>query len=346
MHRLEAPHPGLRVTPQGMGFPQYSKRRCRHSRADGAWLQSRESSELWRRRRLLEFIIPGRGMEVVNIGAVSFPAAVDQAIRAGLQCGEDMESILTRVEENIAIQVQQLASAYEKLLLPPAPYYSTLMTSCLERGRDLSKGAVYNNFGIHGAGSANAADALAAVQQFVFCEGTVSPSELLKALNADYEGYEDLREKLAGEGPKVGNDDQRADTLLGRLFNMLADACERYGKTSRGGILRPGSGSAMYYIWLTRKTAGMREPALVGATAEGRRSGQPLGANLAPSQGAAVPGPFSVLLSYSKIDYQRICKGGPITMELSDSVFRGEESYVRSPCWCALLPNWAASSSN
>jgi formate C-acetyltransferase len=285
-------------------------------------------------------------MEVVNIGAVSFPAAVDQAIRAGLQCGEDMESILTRVEENIAIQVQQLASAYEKLLLPPAPYYSTLMTSCLERGRDLSKGAVYNNFGIHGAGSANAADALAAVQQFVFCEGTVSPSELLKALNADYEGYEDLREKLAGEGPKVGNDDQRADTLLGRLFNMLADACERYGKTSRGGILRPGSGSAMYYIWLTRKTAGMREPALVGATAEGRRSGQPLGANLAPSQGAAVPGPFSVLLSYSKIDYQRICKGGPITMELSDSVFRGEESYVRSPCWCALLPNWAASSSN
>jgi hypothetical protein len=32
-------------------------------------------------------------MEVVNIGAVSFPAAVDQAIRAGLPAGEDMAGI-------------------------------------------------------------------------------------------------------------------------------------------------------------------------------------------------------------------------------------------------------------
>ena len=34
----------------------------------------------------------------------------------------------------------------------------------------------------------------------------------------------------------------RADALMVGLFDMLADACERYGKTSRGGCLRPGSG--------------------------------------------------------------------------------------------------------
>ena len=44
-----------------------------------------------------EFIIPGRGMEVVNIGAVSFPAAVDQAVRDGLAAGEDFDRILDRV---------------------------------------------------------------------------------------------------------------------------------------------------------------------------------------------------------------------------------------------------------
>jgi formate C-acetyltransferase len=32
------------------------------------------------------------------------------------------------------------------------------------------------------------------------------------------------------------------------------------------------------------------------------------------------------LQSYSKIDYQRVFNGGPITMELSDSVFRDSES--------------------
>jgi formate C-acetyltransferase len=134
-----------------------------------------------------------------------------------------------------------------------------------------------------------------------------------------------LRTRLAEDGPKVGNDDERADFFMLRLFDMLADACEHYGRTSRGGIIRPGSGSAMYYIWLAQGQQGMQEP-VVGATAEGRRKRNPFAANLAPSQGVQIRGPFSVLLSYAKLDYNRICNGGPITMELSDTVFRNEES--------------------
>ncbi|MDG6898761.1 MAG: hypothetical protein JRN24_03375, partial [Nitrososphaerota archaeon] len=65
----------------------------------------------------------------------------------------------------------------------------------------------------------------------------------------------------------------------------------------------------------------MLEP-VVGATAEGRKKGQPLAANLAPTQGVRVRGPISELQSFSKIDYQRVYNGGPITLELSDSVFR------------------------
>ena len=61
-----------------------------------------------------------------------------------------------------------LARAYDSLLLPPAPYYSVLMDGCLEAGKDLSQGLKYNNFGIHGAASANAADALAAVKRLVY----------------------------------------------------------------------------------------------------------------------------------------------------------------------------------
>jgi len=39
-----------------------------------------------------------------------------------------------------------------------------------------------------------------------------------------------------------------------------------------------------------------------------------------------VRGPISVLQSFAKIDYRRVCNGGPITMELSDTVFRDPES--------------------
>lgn len=312
------------LTRKGLGFPQYSNDDVVIPALVAHGYQLEDARE-YAVAACWEFLIPGKGMEVVNIGAVSFPAAVDQSIRQGLLAGEDMEGILQRVRADIQKQVNKLAGSYERLLLPPAPYYSVLMTDCLERGRDLSKGAQYNNFGIHGAGSANAADALAAVQEFMFHDCSVKPAELLAALDADFEGYEDLRLKLAEKAPKVGNDDDRADHFMIRLFDLLADACEHYSKTSRGGVLRPGSGSAMYYVWLARGHEGMREPE-VGATAEGRHRGQSLGANLAPAQGVQIRGPFSVLLSFAKLNYRRICNGGPVTMELSDTVFQGEES--------------------
>jgi pyruvate-formate lyase len=312
------------LTRKGLGFPQYSNDDVVIPAlvAHGYDLEDARDyvvAACW------EFIIPGRGMEVVNFGAVSFPAAVDQAIRAGLADGLQFDGILSRTAANIRAQVNHLVESYSRLLLPPAPYYSVFMRGCLEQGHDLSEGLKYNNLGIHGACSANAADALAAVKQFIFDEHCLSANELLAALQANFNGCESLRHKLAEDGPKVGCNDDRADSLLGTLFDAFATACEDCGRTPRGAIVRPGTGSAMYYIWLARGHEGMREP-VVGATADGRVSGEPFSANLAPSPGVRVRGPISTLQSFSKIDYRRICNGGPITMELSDSVFRDPES--------------------
>ena len=312
------------LTRIGLGFPQYSNDDVVIPAlvAHGYDLEDARDyvvAACW------EFIIPGKGMEIVNIGAVSLPYAVDEGVRDGLTARENFDGILRRVSANIEQQVKHLADAYSRLLLPPAPYYSVLMCDCLERGSDLSNGNKYNNFGIHGAGSANAADALAAVKQFVFDDHTVTAKDLLDALNVNYSGFDSLLRKLADEGPKVGNNDDAADAMLVKLFDFLADACEHYGRTPRGGILRPGTGSAMYYLWLARGHEGMRELS-VGATAEGRKQGGTFSANLAPAPGVRVRGPISVLQSFAKIDYRRICNGGPITMELSDTVFRDAES--------------------
>ncbi len=312
------------LTRVGLGFPQYSN--------DDVIIPALvshgydlEDARDYCVAACWEFIIPGRGMEVVNIGAVSFPAAVDEAIRAGLEGQENFDTILAKVAGNINRQVGALAEAYSRLLLPPAPYYSIFMHGCLEQGRDLSEGLKYNNFGIHGACAANAADALAAVKQFVFDDGSIESQELISALDSNFSGYELLREKLFKDCPKVGNHDDYVDKLLVRLFDDLAEACEQYGRTPRGGILRPGTGSAMYYIWLAQGHASMREP-LVGASADGRLAGEPFSANLAPSPGVDVRGPISTLQTFAKIDYQRVLNGGPITMELSDTVFRTPEA--------------------
>ena len=304
------------LTRRGLGFPQYSNDDVVIP-ALAAHGYDIEDARDYVVAACWEFIMPGRGMEVVNVSDLSFPHAADKAIREGLAAGDDFEGIMSRVKASIAEQVEAKIGPNRGMKLAPEPYYSAVMGDCLERGRDLSHGLKYNNFGMHGACSANAADALAAVRKFVFDEKTIVPDELIRALDADFEGYENLRKRLADEAPKVGNNDEAVDGILTRIFGYFADACEAFGDNGRGGILRPGTGTAMMYI---ENACGL------GATAEGRKRGEFFSANLAPSPNARLRGPISVLQSYSKIPYDRVCNGGPITMELSDSVFGDPDS--------------------
>jgi formate C-acetyltransferase len=313
------------LTRKGLGFPQYANDDVVIP-ALAAHGYALEDARDYTVAACWEFIIPGRGMDVVNIGAVSFPAAADAAVRTGLADGASFDAILARTGAEIGRQVHERTAPYERLLWAPAPYYSVLMTGALEAGVDHGAGARYRNLGIHGAAAASAADALSAVRRHVFELADVDRAELLVALEADFVGHEALRWRLAEESPRVGLNEPAADDLVRSLYDRLADACEQEHPQS-GAIVRPGTGSAMYYLWLARgrDDAPLAEP-MVGATADGRRKGDPFGANLAPTPGTHVRGPISVLQSYAGIDYRRVCNGGPITLELSASVFADAES--------------------
>ena len=109
------------LTRKGLGFPQYSNDEVVIPGlvAHGYALEDARDYSV---AACWEFLIPGRGMEVVNAGAVSFPAAVDRAFRAGLPNGEEMPAILQRTAADIRKQVNAIAEPYQYLLLPPAPY--------------------------------------------------------------------------------------------------------------------------------------------------------------------------------------------------------------------------------
>ena len=304
------------LTKQGLGFPQYANDDVvipgliAHG-YDPADARDYTVAACW------EFIVPGKGIDNVNIGAASFAGAADAAIRAGLAAGDGFAEILARTKAEIRSQVHALVDRAKTVDWQMSPFYSVLMDGCLELGEPLPPTIRYRNFGILQGGASTGADALAAVKRFVFDEESVSPAELLGALASDFAEQPTLRQKLVNEGPKVGNDDDLADEMLKVLFDYFADACESYGDNGRGGIVRPATGAAMNYIWHSQG---------LGATADGRLAGQPFSANLAPSLGVQTRGPISALKSFSKIDYRRVCNGGPITLELSDSVFRDDDS--------------------
>ena len=193
----------------------------------------------------------------------------------------------------------------------PGPFVSILTVGCIGKARDICKGAKYNNFGIHGTGIAVAVDSLAAVRELVFDRKLVTMAELVKLMDTDFADRPDIL-AAARTAPKMGNADKSVDDIAVWLIDAWAD-CLAGRKNDRGGIYRPGTGSAMYYIWHANE---------LPASADGRLKGHPFSANYAPSLDVPVKGPLSVIRSFTEPDLGKVCNGGPLTIEVHDSAFR------------------------
>ncbi len=311
------------LTKVGLGFPQYSNDEViipalvRHG-------YDLEDARDYTVAACWEFIIPGKECGVVNQGAVSFPAAVDRSLRQLVRKSNFSEAAFRKkIREDIESQIRRI-KRYNHFVKEPAPFISLFYDGCLEKKQDVTRSAKYRNSGIHGAGSANGADQLRAILGIWQDEGMNGLKKLVSAANANFEDMEDYRRHLEFDFPKIGNDDDSVDKELTFLFDAFADAAEKF--TRPHDRIRPGTGSAMYYIWLADpKLDGVLLEPVVKATSDGRRSGTPLGASLAPAQGVKVKGILSVFKSFSHIDYSKIYNGGPVTIELGHSVFNSPD---------------------
>ena len=309
---------GTQLTRQGLGFPQYANddivlEALRH------WGYREEDCYQYVTAACWEFIIPGYGMDIPNLGALSFPDVMIRAVNR-IEEAETFEDLLEMVRENIFEDSRKLREDVKDIYMEPAPLLSLMMYDTVASGKDISLGGRYNNYGFHGSGLSTAVDSLAAVQKYVYEEKTVSKERLLKALETDFGEEEELCSMLRYEAPKMGNDDDAADSLAVKLLNWYADSMEGY-RNDRGGIYRVGAASAMYYIWQSENQQ---------ATPDGRHKGEEFACNYSPSLFTRLEGPFSIIKSFSKPDLRRVSNGGPLTIELTDTMFRNEESMEKT----------------
>ncbi|MBQ3289148.1 MAG: pyruvate formate-lyase [Kiritimatiellae bacterium] len=307
---LETYELGTELTAKGLGFPQYANDDVVIP-ALLRWGYELEDARDYSVAACWEFLVPGCGMDINNIDAVSFVGALDAALRA---VADAPVASYEDVEKAFLAEVQRRADAlvakYDRVEILPGPFVSVISAGCIGRARDICKGAKYNNFGIHGTGIAVAVDSLASVRELVFEKHLVSLPELVKILDTDFAGRPDVL-AAAKAAPKMGNADQRVDEIAKRVIGFWGHAFD--GKRNgRGGVFRPGTGSAMYYIWHARD---------VPASADGRLRGEPFSANWAPSLDVPVKGPVSVVRSFTEPDLGLVCNGGPLTIEIHDSAF-------------------------
>ena len=305
---------GARLTKRGLGFPQYDNDDVVVPGLERLGYAPEDANDYvvaacW------EFIIPGKAMDIVNIGALSFAGLVSRSVD-DLGQFDSFDAYYAHIDAMIKAECKEIAAGLKNLYIAPAPLYSVFMDGTLERARDITLGAKYNNFGIHGTGIATAADSLAAIRKYVFDEKSVAVKDLQAALDANFEGWDDLYGKLRFEAPKMGNDDDYADALAARLLASFDEGLAPL-RNERGGVFRAGTGTAMYYIF---------HATCLKATPDGRKAGEVIPANYSPSMYTRHKGPVSVIKSFSKGDLGRSINGGPLTIELDDTLFRNEEN--------------------
>ncbi len=305
---------GTELTKMGLGFPQYSNDDVV---IDGLVELGYDYKDAvnYSVAACWEFIIPGCGMEIANIAALSYPLCVDRAVRHALVYAKSFDDFLDAVKKEINAECDAITNSIKAVWFMPSPFMDLLYG-----GVDISKGAKYNNFGIHGAGISCAADSLAAIEKYIYNEKRWTAVELLDALDNNYNGYDEMCAAFRYEAPKCGRDDNAADKNLVFLTSAFAEAlCGR--RNCRGGCWRAGTGSAMYYLWYAND---------IGASPDGRRKCEPFSANFSPSIFADIADPVGVIKSFTKPELKKVINGGPLTIEFSELIFTNADTVKKT----------------
>lgn len=268
-------------------------------------------------------------------GIVNIQKAVEYALTGGVDMvsGEQiglppsgpapatMEEFVAEVGrqlDHLARQAIRVTDLYEAdyPIQHASPFLSSFYSDALARGRDIytDYGARYNNSSINAIGLGTAADSLYTIEKLVYTDGTLTLGELADLLQNDWADHEVLRLTVKNRFPKFGQGLPAPDGYAGRLVARLDAAINRTPNV-KGGVYRLSTFSIDNRWEWGRYT---------GASADGRRKGEPLSQNSGATFGCAKNGATAHLLSVASVGGDLTPNGGIADIDLHISQVRGE----------------------
>ena len=245
-----------------------------------------------------ELMVHGRS----NVGSLddtlNLALVFEQSLARHLASCESFDNFLTLFRADISAAVHELCervNGYQesKARLQPQPLRTLLIDDCLDNAQEFNAGgARYNWSVINVAGLPNTYDSLAAVKQMVFERGEVKAEELLTALSEDFEGHEELRQRLA-RCPHFGNSDPYVDDLAADI------ARHTFSEFMVHTPWRGGRYLASCLMFVTYADFGRQ----VGATPDGRKARTPVSDSAGAVQGRDRSGPTAYLRSVAHIPH-------------------------------------------
>lgn len=197
---------------------------------------------------------------------------------------------------------------------------SLFLDGCIESGIPANRGGC--RIGIGGAnimGLIALADSLSSLKWLVYDEKIATMEELIDALRKDWDGYELLRTRILKNAPYHGNGDMRADEVMMRLTDALAETVK--GKTLNFGqkiVFGTLAGYNPHYVWF-----GKNSP----ATPDGRHSGDLFLVGSGQSFGRDREGLSALLTSIARMQPSGILAGPFVANVLLDEALIRDDRY-------------------
>jgi len=174
-----------------------------------------------------------------------------------------------------------------------APFMSMLHDACVNSLTDIhqpihSHGISKDSGTLSAIGFGTLVESLAAIKKLVFEDKKFHLNELRNAVDANFEGYEVLRQMVLNV-PQYGNNDDYADEIARQADEILCEVMQRHRT--------PNGPQNFKFVPVTTHVAMGRR---MGATPNGRMAGEALSEGISPTQGRDSEGPLATLLSISK----------------------------------------------
>ena len=193
------------------------------------------------------------------------------------------------------------------------PFFAAIVDDCMQKASPT--GARYSLWGSILAEVGNAADGLAAIEQTIYRDRVLSWDELQAALEADYRGYEPLRQRLRNRAPKYGNDVDGVDHIAREIVDHFCAAVQGNGRNPQGYGPKEAAGFMAFILQCKNQ---------LPASPDGRRQGEPTATALSPAIGMDRNGPTAVISSASKLDLTQASFGSVLDLALHSSIVRDE----------------------
>ena len=175
----------------------------------------------------------------MNDGYATFGKNRKQLIKPSIAADEikSYDDIISNFKEALDFFVQHFFKRQTALEISnadrlAAPFMSGMNDACQKAMKDIHQpikeaGLSKDTGNVNMNGFGTCAESLAAIKKVVFEEKKITLNQLKEALEANFEGYEPIRQMLLN-APKYGNNDPYADEIARQLDEILLENVKKY----------------------------------------------------------------------------------------------------------------------